>query len=163
MIDADTGNVHLPNGFVITPTLTLDGFRKSWVGQNAEPNYVMNEPWNCWFRFALSAPGAQPVRVGLSFYEQMLVSASLGIQRSYSDDTSTEDWLAAEARVKALHDDLLLQDLGEPTVVNKDTGEDTPGLDQTVYYELSWGNVRSTFDYGGGDSYIGIVYSKVKK
>ncbi len=159
MIDATTGNVHLPNGFVITPSLTLDGFRQSRFGREAEPNHPAGEKWNCWFDFVVRVPDAKPMRVGLSFYEQMLVSASLAIRSSYGADTSTEDWLAAEVRVKAFHEELLRQDLGVPNAVETDTGEDTPGLDQSVYYWLPWGKVHSTFDYGGGDSYISIEYA----
>ena len=31
MIDSDTGDIHLPNGYVITPALTLDEFRQIMV------------------------------------------------------------------------------------------------------------------------------------
>ncbi len=159
MIDADTGNLHLPNGFVITPTLTLDAFRHSRFGREAKPNYVTNEPWNCWYNFVVPAPDAKPMTFGPSFHEQMLVSLTLRIDTSFALEDSMEAGLEAEVRIKAFHDNLLRQDLGEPTLVKKDTGEDTPGLDYSVYYELSWGKVHSTFDYGGGDAYISIEYA----
>ena len=159
MIDANTGNIHLPNGFVVTPALTLDGFRQSRFGREAKPNHPAGEKWNCWFNFVLCVPDAEPIRIGLSFHKQMLVSATLAAYSSYGDDTSEEDWLAAEARVKAFHEELLRQDLGEPNAVERDTGEDTPGLDQSVYYQLPWGKVHSTFNYGGGDSYISVEYA----
>lgn len=157
MIDADTGDIHLPNRFVITSSLTLGEFQRSWFGRDAAPNHPASEPWRCWFLLNAGTLEGFPFSVQLSFYEQMLVSVCLTCAAGIIDD-QPETWLPAEIRVKSLHDALLREDLGDPHTFTR-TSRDDPGLDKAPNYLLPWGKVASEFDDGGGDAYIGIEYA----
>ncbi len=159
VIDAGSGDIHLPNGFVITSSLTLGEFQRSWFGRGAAPNHPASEPQSCWFDLNAGLLTSHPVSVGLSFYEQGLIRASLRISAAYATEDSMEAGLDAESSIKSFHDALLRHDLGEPDAVISDTGEDHPGLERSNYHHLSWGEAKSTFNYGGGDSYISIEYA----
>lgn len=156
MIDAGSGDVYLPNGFVIAPALTLSGFQQSWFGRHAAPNYPRSEPWRCWFLLDAGMLTGFRLSVQLSFYEQMLVSVCLTCAAEIVDG-QPETWLPAELRVKSFHDALLQEDLGEPDAFTK-TSRDDPGLDKAPNYLLPWGKVVSEFDDGGGDAFIDVEY-----
>ncbi len=158
MIDAGSGDIHLPNGYVITSSLTLGEFQRSWFGRGAASNHPAFEPQSCWFHLNAGLLTSHPVSVGLSFYEQQLIQASLRISAVHAIQDSLEAGLDAESSIKSFHDALLRHDLGGPNAVISDTGEDYPGLERSNYHHLSWGKAKSTFDYGGGDSYISIEY-----
>jgi len=158
VIDAGSGDIYLPNGFVITSSLTLGEFQRSWFGRSAAPNHPDSEPQSCWFRLNAGLLASHPVSVGLSFYEQELIHASLRISAAHALQDSLEAGFDAESSIKSFHDALLRHDLGEPSAVISDTGEDHPGLERSNYHYLLWGRAESTFDYGGGDSYISIEY-----
>ena len=156
MIDADSGNIHLPNGFVITPALTLDAFRQSWFGRNAAANRPPSLPGYCWFSEDAGAVELYPLSVQLSFQDQVLITASLTYKTQMTAD-ETGEYDGAWANRKSIHDALLLTDLGEPDIYT-DTSEDEPGLDKAPTYLRPWGKVISDFDCGGGDAYIMVEY-----
>ena len=160
MIEADTGNIHLPNGFVITPALTLGAFRQSWLGRNAAANRPPSLPGYCWFSEDAGAVELCPLSVQLSFQDQVLITASLTYKTQMTAD-ETGEYDGAWANRKSTHDALLLTDLGEPDTYT-DTSEEEPGMDKAPAYLRSWGKVTSDFDCGGGDAYISVEYGDRK-
>ena len=157
MIDADTGNIHLPNGFVITPTLTLGEFRQSWFGRDASANRPPSMPDYCWLLEDAGSTASYPVLIQLSFQDQTLIHACLTCKTLM---TGEED--EAGIKRKQAHDALLLKQLGEPDMITETSEKDTPGLDKAPNYLRPWGKVISTFDCGGGDAYISVEYNSDK-
>ena len=155
MIDAETGDIHLPNGFVITSALTLSEFRQSWFGRDAVPNYPRGQTQHCWFWLVAGALDSRPVSVQLGFDEEVLGSACLTADIVDDSQPETEHWLD----MKAFHDALLRSDLGEPDTFTGTSNEDTPGLDKAPNHLRPWGKAVSEFDYGGGDAYISVKYN----
>ena len=153
MIDADTGNIHLPNGFVITPTLTLAEFRQSWFGRNAHINRPPSTPKHCWFHENAGIAEGHSYSVGLSFQEQTLTRVSLVCETLMTGEED-EAWIER----KQTHDALLREDLGEPDTFTDTYGMDSPKLGKAANYLRPWGKAVSEFDYGGGDAYISITY-----
>ena len=160
MIDANTGNIHLPNGYVITPALTLDKFRQSWFGRNARINRPPSSPGHCWFYENAGLMDTCPVSVQLSFQDQTLTSTCLTCKTLMTADTDGEYDMAWIKR-KGIHDALLTTDLGESEIFTK-TSRDEPGLDRAPNYLLPWGKAVSEFDDGGGDAYILVEYTSNK-
>jgi hypothetical protein len=156
MIDADSGDIHLPNGFVVTPALTLREFRQSWFGQDAVPNYPRSEPQHCWFWLAAGVLDSRPVSVQLSFDKEVLDSACLTAEIAEDSQEELRHWLD----MKSFHDDLLRSDMGEPDTFTGTSDEDTPGLDKAPNHLRPWGRAVSEFDYGGGDAYISVQYNQ---
>ena len=158
MIDADTGYIHLPNGFVITPTLTLKEFRQSWFGRNATAHRPPSTPGECWFSEDAGDAVTGSFTVGLSFQNETLRRASLTCETLMTADT-TGEYDGAWIERKQIHDALLREDLGEPDTFTGTYGmDDTPGLGEAPNHLRPWGKVVSEFDYGGGDAYISITY-----
>ena len=144
MIDADTGNIHLPNGFVITPALMLDEFRRLWSERLG---------WRLQMDGGLI--GTFPLEVNFHFKAQRLASVSLVADLSRVTEDSQQHWIDT----KAFHDRLLREDLGEPDTFTSTSDEDTPGLDKAPNHLRAWGKAVSEFDYGGGDAYILVEYN----
>ena len=161
MIDADTGNIHLPNGFVITPALTLKEFQQSWFGQHAAVHRPPSMSGYCWFLEDAGLTDFHPVSVQLSFREQALTDVCLTCETLMTADINGE-YDGALIKRKQTHDALLLKDFGEPDTFTGTSNEETPGLDEAPNYLRSWGKVASEFDYGGGDAHISIEYSSDK-
>ena len=90
MIDADNGNIHLPNGFVITPALTLKEFQESWFGRNAGINRPASTPKQCRFHESAGIAAGYSFSVGLSFQEQALTRVSLVCETPMEDDADDE-------------------------------------------------------------------------
>jgi hypothetical protein len=153
MIDADTGNIHLPNGFVITPALTLKEFRQSWFGRNATANRPPSTPGECWFSEDAGDAVTGSFRVGLSFQNETLRRAWLECETVMTGEED-EAWIER----KQTHDALLLKDFGEPDTFTDTYGMDAPGLGKAPNHLRPWGKAVSEFDYGGGDAYISITY-----
>ena len=154
MIDADTGNIHLPNGFVITPTLTLAEFRQSQFGRSAVVHRPPSTPGQCWFHENAGVAEGQLFSVGLSFQEQRLIGVSLTCE-TLMTGTEDEAWIER----KQTHDALLRKDLGETDTFTDTYGMDAPGLGKAPNHLRAWGKAVSEFDYGGGDAYISIKYN----
>ena len=157
MIDADTGNIHLPNGFVITPALTLNEFRQSWFGRYAHINRPPSTPGHCWFLEDAGSIESCLVSVQLSFQEQALTSACLTCETLMTGEFY-EPWIER----KKTHDSLLREDLGEPDTFTGTSDEDILGLDRAPNHLRAWGKAVSEFDYGGGDAYISVKYNTNK-
>ncbi len=154
MIDADNGNIHLPNGFVITSTLTLNEFRQSEFGRGAKsPNLSLQRSW---LRLDAGTVETFPLEVSLRFEGQRLACVFLDADLSRITRDDNSHWIDT----KAFHDALLRQDLGEPDAFTGTSDEDTPGLDKAPNHLRPWGKAVSEFDYGGGDAYISIEYDQ---
>lgn len=153
MIDADTGDIHLPNGFVIAPTLTLKEFRQSWFGRNAVANRPPSMPGYCWFLEDAGSTYIYPISVQLSFQDQILTRTCLTCETLMTGEED-KSWIER----KQTHDALLRKDLGEPDTFTNTSKKDTLGLDKAPNYLRLWGKVISTFDCGGGDAYISVTY-----
>ncbi len=136
MINAGSGHIYLPNGFLITSVLTLEEFQHSWSGRDAVPNHPTSEPWRSWFHLEAGKLDSFPFSVQLSFYEQMLINVCLRISVACAIQDSLEAGLDAESRIKSFHDALLRYDLGDPDSVISDTGEDYPGLAKSAEASL---------------------------
>ncbi len=157
MIDPDTGNIHLPNGYVITPALTLKEFRHSWFGQRARINRPCGAPEQCWFHENAGVTEGQSFSAGLSFQGQALTGASLVCETLMTGEEE-EAWIER----KSTHDALLRQDLGEPDTFTDTYGMEAPELGKAPNHLRPWGKAVSEFDYGGGDAYISITYHNDK-
>ena len=157
MIDANTGNIHLPNGFVITPALTLDEFRPSWFGRDAYINRPSSTLKHCWFHENAGIAKGHTFSVGLRFQEQTLTRVS-SVCETLMTGEEDEAWTVR----KQTHDALLRKDLGEPDTFTNTSEKDTPGLDKAPNYLRLWGKAVSEFDYGGGEAYILIEYNNTK-
>lgn len=154
MIDADNGNIHLPNGFVITPALTLNEFRQSEFGRGAKSRNLSLQ--RSWLRLDAGTVETFPLEVGLSFEGQWLASVSLNADLSRITRDDDSHWIDT----KTFHDNLLRNDLGEPDTFTGTSDSDTPGLDKAPNHLRPWGKAVSEFDYGGGDAYISIQYDE---
>lgn len=147
MIDADTGNIHLPNGYVITPALTLDKFRQAWSGRLG---------WRSQMNGGLVKTFL--LEVNIHFDAQRLARVSLVADLSHVTKDDRQHWIDT----KAFHDALIRNDLGEPDAFTDTYGMDAPELGKAPNYLRAWGKAVSEFDYGGGDAYISVEYKNDK-
>ena len=131
MIDADTGHIHLPNGFVITPALTLDEFQRLW-----------SERLGWRFQMDGGRVDTVPLEVNFHFKAQRLASVSLVADLSRVTEDSQQHWIDT----KALHDRMLRKDLGEPDMFTDTYGMDAPGLGKAPNHLRAWGKAVSEFD-----------------
>ena len=162
MIDADKGDVHLPNGFVITSALTLEAFQQSGFCQSAIVHRPTGLQEQRWFELDAGMLDLRSAFVSLVFCGQEIASVDLQlIATCYFGDT-LKDYFATELGTKAFSDALLRHDLGEANFFSR-TNCDEPGLDKAPNYLLSWGRVISDFDYGAGNAYIEIRYGERKR
>ncbi len=152
MIDAETGDIYLPNGFVITPALTLSEFRQSEFGRGAKSRSL--SPQGSWLRLDAGTIETFPLEVSLHFEGQRLTRVFLNADLS----RTTKDAHLFLVNTKAFHDALLRSDLGEPDTFTGTSDEDTPGLDKAPNHLRPWGKAVSEFDDGGGDAYILVEY-----
>ena len=158
MIDADTGNIHLPNGFVITPALTSNTFRRSWFGRSAAAHSPAASQEQWWFEIDAGVLGLRSASLSLNLCEHRLVGLDLQlIETCYFGDV-LQEYFATERATKLFHDDLLRHDLGEADCYTK-TNCNEPGLDKAPNYLRTWGKVVSDFDWGAGNAYISIEYN----
>ena len=79
MIDANTGNIHLPNGYVITPALTLDEFQRSELSQKAIAHCSDNLQAQCWFEADAGVLELRSVLVSVRFREQEVFTVDLSL------------------------------------------------------------------------------------
>ena len=156
MIDRRDGIVHLPDGFVITPSLTRSQFEASPVFKQAKHHtgrglYVS-------FTIRYGDERLPQIIAGLWFYEELLTSVSLtaySYARSWDEVT-----LEGAIKTKDVHDALLRDDLGEPHAVEKVRiayAQDT-ALERSVSYTFPWGSVASGHDQRGLITDIHIGY-----
>ena len=79
MIDANTGNIHLPNGYVITPALTLDEFQRSELSQKAIAHCSDNLQAQCWFEADAGVLELRSVLASVRFREQEVFTVDLSL------------------------------------------------------------------------------------
>ena len=161
IIDKHDGSIHLPNGFVITPALTRSQFEASPVFHQAKI-HVANEPFVS-FNLRCGDERHPEMITVLYFYEELLTSLSL---TTYIYATSWDGFsMEGEIKTKAVHDELLRQDLGEPHKVENvhiADAHDT-NLETWPHYTFAWGVVSSGHDQRASATHIHIAYGDRQK
>lgn len=131
-IDPVLGIVSFP-GIAIGPHLSRQEFLQTPLGSSAKPG-VVNAGW-----VTLHTQPEPQIHASLAFKDDLLIKLSAAMLMS----TGEADWdRECELRRKALHDDWLKSELGNPP------------------YEYSWGTVDSCFDEKGMSSGIVVIFGK---
>jgi hypothetical protein len=163
LIDKDSGAIHLPNDFVISPGLEQAGFRASACFKQAS-SYDANTLPFIHYRFDGGTLDGHPLNVNLCFYGELLVETSLSANFYPPASKGWENYSPEiEYRTKDFHDELLRQALGEPawkipwarwlSLSSKSATARGP-----LEYHYHWGSVWSVYDEKSGSSFIGVTY-----
>jgi hypothetical protein len=143
-IDAKNGFIHLPNGGVIVPDLTLDVFEKDSAFLENR-SIASGVPW---WRYAFSAGhiDGKGLLVSIQFYDQMLLYVDMTVNHyPPSQQVPSEE---IEAAAKRFHDSLLERMMGTPakTADSQSSYPDKhPELNRTLKWIFPWGTVASLF------------------
>jgi hypothetical protein len=161
-IDAHSGAVTLPDGFVVTATLTRDAFRQSETFANARADHAGTPPW-IHYQFNAGRLDGKELLVNLQFHDQVLVSVSVTVDLY---PPGPKDWsnysLDVEAATKDFHDRLLERQLGEPAEPPQvSSAHLTPAratLARPRNWAFAWGAAASVHDTKGGGTFIMVQY-----
>lgn len=160
-IDPANGTVTLPNGFSISPDCTQDAFRATALGAASRPHGGAGP----WMHYQLSGGDidGNDLIVRLCFYDQMLVYVDLTVSL-YAPEQ--RDWshysLDVEAETKNLHERMLEEQLGKPSIGASLPSEPSPAeqktLSQRLDWHFTWGEVSSCHDSKGGGTFVRVSY-----
>lgn len=162
-IHPDTGQIDLPNGLTIPPSLTLDDFCHDPAYAQAQ---CRNQGTSAWSHHHL--PGGpidgHELLAVLCFYDQMLVNVDLTADLY---PPGPKDWsrysLDIEAAAKQFHDRLLEQMFGPPThrehIFPGSLPRTQSALEIPLRWDFSWGQIFSSHDFNGGGTSIILRYA----
>ena len=149
-IEAHTGAITLPSGFVLHRTLKMDAFRASGLCES-ENIYNPGTPWY-YHRFRDGDFEGQPLGFVVCFYENQnsresaLTHCSFAASRLFdpAKRASWDDWsLEEDAAILELNRGLLKQLLGNPHRFQKNMSEweGFPIFQTCALYDFKWGKV----------------------
>ena len=116
LIDSNIGSIHLPNGFVITPSMTQTEFQNSPLYKKAKAHSSGTFPY---IHYSLNGGLIQgkSVLISLSFYAEKLLYISLTVDLYPPGERDWDSYsLETEADIKNFHDTLLKNELGKPHI-----------------------------------------------
>jgi hypothetical protein len=154
--------VTFPNGCSIGSDCTQEAFRDSAVGAGARS-------WNCgtlpWIHYGFDGGDidGNDLIVSLCFYDQLLVYVEFSVSLYRADQ---RDWahysLDIEAAQKALHERILREQFGKPSIGASLLSNRFPTqhdiLNQRVDWHFKWGQVSSCHDSKGGGTFVRVSY-----
>lgn len=161
-IDRQTGAIRLPNGEVITSSLTRDELEGSSLGK-------VERVWdvgNGWWHFCISCAfdSERDLYVDLCFCEKLLVYVNLSVDL---DPQGPKGWesssLEKNAKQKEFQEELLFKMFGPPTEIRvlPSYGSwlpDFPILDKRSTWSFHWGSIGSSHDSRSGNTSVGVSY-----
>jgi len=157
-ISAQNGTVTLPNGCTIDADCTQNAFRESVSAAGARSWDCGTLPW-IYYSFQAGEVDGSDLGVTLCFYDQLLVNINLAVCLYPPDQ---RDWahysLDIEAAQKSLHERILREQFGKPSIGARLLSSLFPGkqdtLNQRVDWHFKWGEVSSCHDSKGGSTFI---------
>jgi hypothetical protein len=163
LIDNNTGDMNLPNGFVITSTMTQTEFQNSPWYKNAEAHDAGTFPY-IHYSFDGGLIQRKNLLMNICFYAEKLLYITLTVDLYPPGERDWDSYsLEIEAETKKFHDTILKNELGEPQI--KDSLEfGSPSipktLNQPIRYTYEWGEVYSGHDTKGGGTRIIVSYGR---
>jgi hypothetical protein len=163
LIDSNTGNMHLPSGFVITSAMTQTEFQNTPWSKKAKARDVGTFPY-IHYSFDGGLIQGKKLLMSICFYAEKILYISLTVDLYPPGERDWDSYsLETEAETKEFHDTLLKIELGEPHI--KDALElGSPSipktLNQPVRYTYEWGEVYSGHDTKGGGTRIMVSYGR---
>ena len=138
IIEKASGEIHLDENFVISPSLRLQEFRSSKQGVDAKIAVANGD--HTTFR-TVFCDGKKNFFMSIWFEKEKLRSASISVA-DIDEPSSWADWSEEkELARKAAHDQFLISTFGSPSK------------------RLAWGKVESLYDPRSGGSSIVVTYS----
>lgn len=161
-IDSLTGRVTLPNGFVVDGDLTRDEFMSGPQGDEAR-RMGSGDVLFMHGRFNAGTIEGHPLLANGCYFENMLVYLDLSVNLYLPHATDWSSYsLDTEAAIKAFHDRLLREQLGEPTrEYPLSLSSLTPAqasLEKSLEWKFPWGRVFSAHDSKGGGTSFSVQY-----
>lgn len=161
-IDPQNGTVAFPNGYSIGSECTHEVFRSSPVGVGARTWDCGTLPW-IHYTFDGGEIDGSDLIVSLCFYDQLLVYVEMTVSL-YPPDR--RDWsyysLDTEAAEKSLHERILKEQFGEPSIGASRLSNRFPAkqdtLNHRVDWQFKWGKVISCHDSKGGGTFVRVRY-----
>jgi hypothetical protein len=150
-IDARTGQVTLPDGFVFDSTLTQTDFESQKLHDPAQVKSP-GTPWT-YFPFSAGEIEGHPLSATLCFYHDKLVSFSFQIELTPPGPKSWDNFsFEVEERMQKLHAGLFQGWFGKPHRITKmgSVDKEFPALGKVLHYNFGWGSAYCGYDERSG-------------
>ncbi|HEY3267849.1 MAG TPA: hypothetical protein VGM37_13040 [Armatimonadota bacterium] len=157
-IDRGTGTIRVFEGCSIEPALTRSVFLTTPVGRSA----LAHKPMGASVRYDLFTgfPSSKQSWVTVRFESDRLGDVEIMLACE-GDAASWSDWsIDTERRRKALHDEFLRTDLGDPIQTREDERDPPWEGYQAMRYKFAWGTVESLYIAQSANSAVLVTYAK---